>query len=220
MRKYKDVRIMKINKFFAFKNKFLISLITFSLTTTAVLIPISNNHSINIQNDKTYGDKNSNDKVLNNIEDLENNININNSNKNIDGQISYFDQNFDKNIQKKFFENINTDEVIKQANNLIKSNAKISEKSKFNYYNLKNKEFNKSIDQENNLKNIIKKIKSGDLSPSSILKLEKKYSSENSENYKKIITDILNYSKNFKTIDNKKITNLNYNVKSYVNKSK
>lgn len=87
-------------------------------------------------------------KVLNNIEDLENNININNSNKNIDGQISYFYQNFDKNIQKKFFENINTDEVIKQANNLIKSNAKISEKSKFNYYNLKNKEFNKSIDQE------------------------------------------------------------------------
>lgn len=70
-----------------------------------------------------------------------------------------------------------------------------------------------------NLKDIIKKIKSGDLSPSSILKLEKKYSSENSENYKKIITDILNYSKNFKTIDNKKITNLNYNVKSYVNKS-
>lgn len=158
-------------------------------------------------------------KVLNNIEDLENNININNSNKNIDGQISYFYQNFDKNIQKKFFENMNTDEVIKQANNLIKSNAKISEKSKFNYYNLKNKEFNKSIDQENNLKDIIKKIKSGDLSPSSILKLEKKYSSENSENYKKIITDILNYSKNFKTIDNKKITNLNYNVKSYVNKS-
>lgn len=218
MRKYKGVRIMKIKKFFAFKNKFLISLITFSLATTAVLIPISNNHSIDMQNNKTYGHNNSNDKVLNNIEELENSIKINNSNKNIDSQISYFDQNFDKNIQKKFFENINTDEIMKQANSLIKSNAKISEKSKFNSYNLKNKEINKNINQENNLKDIIKKIKSGELSPSSILKIEKKYSSENSESYKKIITDILNDSKKFKTI-NKKITNLNYNVKSYVNKS-
>lgn len=207
---------MKSNKFFVFKNKFLIGTIAFSLATTAVLVPINNKHNIENQTSKSSDYDDSKGKILNDINQLESIIKIDNSNKNIEKQISYFDKNFDKEVQKNFFNNINVEEVVKHAGSITKSNIAIYEKSKLKNFNLKNQNFN--TNKKSDLKEIVEKIKSGDLSPSSILNLEKKYANENSENYKKIITDIFDNSKNIKT-KNKELTNLKYISNSYIVKN-
>lgn len=207
---------MKFNKFFVFKNKFLIGTIAFSLATTTVLIPINNKHNIEMQTSKSSDYDDSKGKILNDVNQLENITKIDNSNKNIEAQISYFNKNFDKEIQKKFFNDIDVEEAIKQADSTTKSNIKISQKIKTNNSNFGNNNFklNKKID----LKETVEKIKSGDLSPSSILNLEKKYKYENSKNYKKIITDIFHDSKNIKK-NNEELTNVNYVLNSHIIKN-
>lgn len=167
---------MKFNKFFVFKNKFLIGTIAFSLATTTVLIPINNKHNIEMQTSKSSDYDDSKGKILNDVNQLENITKIDNSNKNIEAQISYFNKNFDKEIQKKFFNDIDVEEAIKQADSTTKSNIKISQKIKTNNSNFGNNNFklNKKID----LKETVEKIKSGDLSPSSILNLEKNISTK------------------------------------------
>lgn len=207
---------MKSNKFFVFKNKFLIGTIAFSLATTAVLVPINSKHNIETQTSKSSDYDDSKGKILNDVNQLESIIRIDNSNKNIKAQISYFDQNFNKEVQKNFFNDINVEEVVKHADSFTKSNIAISEKSKLKNSNLKTENFN--TNNKSDLKEIVEKIKSGDLSPSSILNLEKKYANENSENYKKIITDIFDNSKNIKK-QNKELTNLKYISNSYIAKN-
>lgn len=207
---------MKSNKFFVFKNKFLIGAIAFSLATTAVLVPINSKHNIETQTSKSSNYDDSKGKILNDVNQLESIIRIDNSNKNIEAQISYFNQNFNKEVQKNFFSDIDVEEVVKHADSFNTSNIVISEKSKLKNSNLKNENIN--TNNKSDLKEIVEKIKSGDLSPSSILNLEKKYANENSENYKKIITDIFDNSKNIKT-KNKELTNLKYISNSYIAKN-